>query len=71
VGYRWQRAFFAALTEVDSEQYAARLAEADDGIFQRLLELEGTAGTDKERLTLEDTMESLRLLRNYDLNFRV
>ena len=69
--YQWQRAFFAVLTEVDSEKFAARLETADDGIFQRLLELEGTVGTDEERLALEDTMESLRLLRNYDHHFRV
>jgi hypothetical protein len=69
--YEWQRAFFAVLTEIDSEKFALRLAEADDGVFQRLLELEGTTGTDEERLALEDTMQSLRLLRNYDHHFRV
>ena len=69
--YQWQRTFFALLTEVDSEKFVARSTAADDEIFQRLLELEGTVGTDAERLALEDTMQSLRLLRNNDYHFRV
>jgi hypothetical protein len=71
VQYLWQRAFFAVLTEVDSEKFVARLIVADDEVFERLLELEGTAGTDEERLALEDTLQSLRLLRNYDYHFRL
>jgi hypothetical protein len=71
VEYLWQRAFFAVLTEIDSEKFAARLIIADDEVFQRLLELEGTVGSDEERLALEDTMQSLRLLRNYDYHFRL
>jgi len=71
VEYQWQRAFFAALTEIDSEKFALRLAASDDQVFQRLLELEGTIGTDEERSALEDTMQSLRLLRNHDYHFRV
>jgi hypothetical protein len=71
VEYVWQRSFFAVLTEVDSEKFVARLMIADDEVFERLLELEGTVGTQEERLALEDTMQSLRLLRNYDYHFRV
>ena len=71
VQYLWQRAFFAVLTKVDSEKFVARLIVADDEVFERLLELEGTAGTDEERLALEDTLQSLRLLRNYDYHFRI
>lgn len=71
VEYVWQRSFFAVLTEVDSEKFAARLMIADDEVFERLLELEGTVGSEEERLALEDTMQSLRLLRNYDYHFRL
>jgi hypothetical protein len=71
VEYLWQRAFFAVLTEVDSEKFVGRLIVADDEVFERLLELEGTVGTAAERLALEDTLQSLRLLRNYDYHFRV
>jgi hypothetical protein len=70
VEYVWQRAFFAVLTEVDSEIFVARLVAADDEIFERLLELEGTVGNNEERRALEDTLQSLRLLRNYDYHFR-
>jgi|ERR1700730_2241240 hypothetical protein len=71
VEYLWQRAFFAVLTEVDSEKFVGRLIVADDEVFERLLELEGTVGTAAERLALEDTLQSLRLLRNYDYHFRL
>jgi hypothetical protein len=71
VEYVWQRAFFAVLTEVDSEKFVARLVAADDEVFERLLELEGTVGNNEERRALEDTLQSLRLLRNYDYNFRL
>ena len=71
VEYLWQRAFFAVLTEVDSEKFIERLIVADDEVFERLLELEGTVGTAAERLALEDTLQSLRLLRNYDYHFRL
>jgi hypothetical protein len=71
VEYVWQRAFFAVLTEVDSEKFVARLVAADDEVFERLLELEGTVGNNEERRALEDTLQSLRLLRNYDYHFRL
>ena len=70
IEYVWQRAFFAVLTEVDSEKFLARLVAADDEVFERLIELEGTVGNNAERLALEDTLQSLRLLRNYDYHFR-
>ena len=71
VEYPWQREFFAVLTEVDSEKFVERLLTADDQVFQRLLELEGTVGTDAERAALENTLQSLRLLRNYDYHIRL
>jgi hypothetical protein len=71
VEYLWQRAFFAVLTEVDSGKFVERLIVADDEVFERLLELEGTVGTSEERVALEDTLQSLRLLRNYDYHFRL
>ena len=71
VQYVWQRSFFAVLTEVDSEKFVARLIVADDEVFERLFELEGTLGTEQERVALEDTLRSLRLLRNYDYHFRL
>jgi hypothetical protein len=71
VQYVWQRSFFAVLTEVDSEKFVARLIVADDEVFERLFELEGTLGTEQERVALEDTLQSLRLLRNYDYHFRL
>jgi hypothetical protein len=71
VEYVWQRSFFAVLTEVDSERFLNRLVVADDEVFHRLVELEGSVGTNEERLALEDTLQSLRLLRNYDYHFRL
>ena len=71
VQYVWQRSFFAVLTEVDSEKFLARLIVADDEVFERLFELEGTVGTGEERVALEDTLQSLRLLRNYDYHLRL
>ncbi len=71
VEYVWQRSFFAVLTEVDSERFLTRLMVADDEVFHRLLELEGSVGTNEERLALEDTLQSLRLLRKYDYHFRL
>jgi hypothetical protein len=71
VEYPWQRTFFAVLTEVNSEKFLARLVIADDEVFERLLELEGIVGTDEERLALEDTLQSLRLLGNHDCHFRL
>jgi hypothetical protein len=71
VQYVWQRSFFAVLTEVDSEKFLARLVVADDEVFERLFELEGTVGTGEERVALEDTLQSLRLLRNYDYHLRL
>jgi hypothetical protein len=71
VEYVWQRSFFAVLTEVDSERFLTRLVVADDEVFHRLLELEGSVGTHEERLALEDTLQSLRLLRKYDYHFRL
>jgi hypothetical protein len=68
--YRWQRLFVAALTEVDSEKFIARLIAADDAVFDRLLELEGQNANDGGRLALEDTMEDIRLLRENCHHFR-
>ena len=71
IEYPWQREFFAVLTEVDSEKFVERLLTADDKVFQRLFELEGTVGTGAERAALENTLQSLRLLRNYDYHIRL
>jgi|HubBroStandDraft_6_1064221.scaffolds.fasta_scaffold2213292_1 hypothetical protein len=68
--YRWRQLFVAALVELDSEKFSARLAAADDAIFDRLLGLEGKTESDEERLTLEDTMQDIRLLRENCCHFR-
>ncbi len=68
--YTWRRLFVAALTEIDSEKFAARLAAADDAVFNRLLKLEDKVATAEERLALEDTMQDIRLLRNNCYHFR-
>ena len=69
--YHWRCAFVAVLKEVDQEKFATRLLVADDAVFQRLLELEDTAGTEIERIALEDTMQDIRLLRENSCHFRV
>jgi len=61
----WREAYFAALTETNPGRLGARVSAADDAIFERLLELEGSTGTDNERVALEDTMRDLRALRAY------
>ena len=68
--YRWRRLFLAALIEIDSEKFAARLIAADDAVFNRLLELEGKDANYGERLALEDTMDDIRLLRENCHHFR-
>jgi hypothetical protein len=60
----WRQLFVAALTELDSDKFYARLVAADDAVFNRLLELECSTGTEEERLALEDTMQDILLLRN-------
>jgi hypothetical protein len=67
--YSWRWVFLAALKGIDFENYSARLTAADDAVFNRLLELEGTTGTEKERLSLETTMQDLRLLRESSYHF--
>jgi hypothetical protein len=68
--YQWRKLFLAALTEIDSEKFSARWIAADDAVFNRLLELEGKAGTSGERIALEDTMQDIRLLRDNCYHFR-
>lgn len=68
--YQWRRLFVAALTEIDSEKFSTRLAAADDAVFHRLFALENKAGTEGERLALEDTMQDIRLLRENCFHFR-
>jgi hypothetical protein len=46
------------------------LAAADDAVFHRLFALENKAGTEGERLALEDTMQDIRLLRENCFHFR-
>ena len=65
----WQQAYLAAVTEADPDRLALRVAAADDAIFDRLLEIEGTPATDHERVALEDTMSDLRALRTYSDHF--
>ena len=50
--YRWRRLFLAALIELDSEKFAARLIAVDDAVFNRLLELEGKSANNEERRAL-------------------
>jgi hypothetical protein len=66
--YHWRSYFVAALTKVDDEN---SLNIADDAIFNRLLELEGTPGNDEERQALEDTMQDIRMLRDRNNHFRI
>jgi hypothetical protein len=65
----WRHIFVAALTEIDSEKFAVRMAAAADAVFHRLLDLEGEARTDGERSAPEDTMQDIRLLRDYCYHF--
>lgn len=67
--YPWQLALSEAISETDSENLGVRLAAADDAVFYRLLEMEGS-DDDAERLALEDAMEDIRLLRSLALRFR-
>ena len=64
-GYLWQVALDEAIRELNPGKLAARLAAADDSLFYRLFEIEGTIGNDDERLALEDAMEDIRILRNH------
>ena len=67
--YLWQAALDEAIREFNPENLAARLAAADDAVFCRLLEIEGTTENEDERLALEDAMEDVRLLRSHALRF--
>jgi hypothetical protein len=68
--YQWRNLFVAALTEIDSEKFSARLSASDDAVFHRLLALENKEGTEGERVALEDTMRDIRLLRENCYHFR-
>jgi hypothetical protein len=68
--YEWRRLFVAALTEIDSEKFSARLMAADDAVFHRLFELEGKEESYGERIALEDTLQDIRLLRENCFHFR-
>ena len=67
--YPWQLALTEAIRELNHERLAIRLAEADDAVFYRLLEIEGAAENEDERLALEDAMQDVRLLRSHALRF--
>jgi hypothetical protein len=67
--YSWQEAYLAALTETVPEKLLWRVRAADDAMFERLLELEGSTGTDRERTALEDTLRDLRALRSHGYHF--
>jgi hypothetical protein len=68
--YQWRSYFVTALTQVDAEN-SASLSLADDAIFNRLFEIEGTSGNEEERLALEDTMQDIRMLRDRSNHFRI
>jgi len=68
--YQWRVLFVAALTNVDDENSLESLTIADDAVFKRLLELEGTTGNEEERIALEDTMQDIRMLRDRSNHFR-
>ena len=68
--YPWQRVYLKALTEIDPEKLAARVEAADDVVFDRLLELEGSEGTEQERIELENTIEYIRLLQRHTYHLR-
>jgi hypothetical protein len=61
---RWRHLLLAVLTEIDTDKFSVRLTAADDAVFQRLLQLEGTDGTDEERLALEEALMDIQLLRH-------
>jgi hypothetical protein len=69
--YKWRGVFLAALADINSGSSLTRLTAADDAIFMRLFELEGTSGTNEERLAIEETMQDLRLFRSSSYHFRV
>jgi hypothetical protein len=68
--YSWQQAYLKALTEIDPEKLPACVEAADDAAFDRLLELEGSAEADQERIALEDTIGYIRLLQRYSYHLR-
>lgn len=65
--YLWQTALDEAIREFNPQKLAIRVAAADDAVFYRLLEIEGTTENEDERLALEDAMEDVRLLRSHAL----
>ena len=67
--YLWQTALAEAITELHSDELPTRLAAADDAIFYRLLEIEGTTDNGEERLALEEALGDVRLLRNHFFRF--
>jgi hypothetical protein len=69
--YHWRSYFVTALTKVDDDNSSSSLTIADDAIFNRLLEMEGTTGNEEERIALEDTMQDIRMLRDRSNHFRI
>jgi hypothetical protein len=65
--YVWECTLVEAIREIDPDKAMARLRDADDAVFNRLLEIEGSNDDDddEERSALEDAMDAIRLLRSH------
>jgi hypothetical protein len=63
--YVWEHTLVVAIREIDPDKVTARLRDADDAVFNRLLEIEGSNDDDEERSALEDAMDAIRLLRSH------
>jgi hypothetical protein len=70
IEYSWRSVFVAALSGITCEESLAALSVAEDAVFERLFELEGTNGTEDERRSLEDTMQDILLVRGRSHYFR-
>ena len=68
--YSWRSIFVEALSGITCEKSLVALNTAEDAVFERLFELEGTSGTENERRSLEDTMQDIRLVRGRSYDFR-
>lgn len=68
--YSWRSIFVEALSSITCEKSMAALHTAEDAVFERLLQLEGSTGTEEERRSLEDTMQDILLVRGRSYDFR-
>jgi hypothetical protein len=65
----WQKAYRAALLELNPQKLAERVQTAETAIFNRLQEISQNSDSKAERQAIEDALATLRVLKGELLGF--